>query len=129
VIDLAEGAIDDLRSRCVGVCLDDRDAAQRRRAAYIAVLADEAAAWWQHVRAEYTDRHRTMMCVAGAAALAGDEPRYQRYARRAWRWGKIIRRLDARDGEWLLRAYQRVRTRPDVMRLVAAALPRRWGVR
>lgn len=110
-----------------GILLDERpltrqeQAAQRRQRVYAERLAEETAWYWQHVRRRYQFRFDLLMAVAVMASDRGDEETYQHYARRAWRWGSILRRLDGMAPAALLRAYTRVRSRRDVVVTVEAA--------
>jgi hypothetical protein len=117
-----------LAERC-GLALDDerpltpeerRMEAQDRR--YAEQVGLEAAVYWQHVRDRYQSRMDTLIKIgAGCAARSEDpwwESRYQEYARRAWRWGKIIRRLNDLGPFDRGRRYERIRRRPEVMRII-----------
>ena len=91
-----------------GVSLDGPrvDAATaRRQREYARRLAAEAAWWWGTVVQRYHDRQAWLVAtLTGYADRATDdgtlpaeiaEERYQYYARRAWRFVRAIRRVDA----------------------------------
>jgi hypothetical protein len=97
-------------------------AAARRQQQYQQHLAIEAAAYWNYVRWRYQFRFELVMASAWMASDAADEDMYQRLARRAWRWGGIIRRLDGFGIEELMRKYRRVAGRLNVSVLVNGLL-------
>ena len=103
-----------------GVSLEERPltrseiAEERRRRAYIEEVSKEAVIWWRHVLHCYESRFERLVAQAFACSDADDEAGYQAWARRAWRWGKIVRRLVAILPADLFRRYERVRMRPSV---------------
>lgn len=110
-----------------GIPLEDRPmtraerADARRQAAYITEVSNEAAVWWRWVRWRYQQRFETVMALAVGCSDRGWEDWYQVYARRAWRWGKLLRRLDAMGPQAMFRRYQRVRSNRVAREVVAAA--------
>lgn len=111
-----------------GIILDDRQLtrqemqAQARQRVYTERLAVEAAAYWRVVLERYRARFETLKAIAWDCCERRDDPwweaQYQRYARRTWRWGKIIRRLEGMEPVVALRRFSRVRMRLPVARLV-----------
>lgn len=110
-----------------GIPLEDRPqtreerAAARRQAVYIREVSEEAAVWWSWVRQRYQGRFETLMAIAIGCSDRGWEEWYQQYARRAWRWGKILRLFDARGPQWMFQAYARIRDRAAVRAVIAQA--------
>lgn len=104
-----------------GISLESKvDAATaKRQAAYAAALATDAGIYWQHVRRVYSARFETMKAIAFGASDINEEEIAQRYGRRAWLWGRALRRLDAIGPTTALRGFQRVRSRRDVVMLIA----------
>lgn len=96
----------------------DRNAVRRQQIA-ARELAEECSMYWTEARRRYAGRfelYRAMMF-----SVADDEQEYQRWARRTWRWGKILRRFDATDRQVLVDRYRRRReSARDVLGFVRA---------
>lgn len=104
-----------------GISLEERridPATARRQQRYQQDLAVDVCIYWNHVRRCYQFRFDLLMAQAVMASDADDEEAYQHYARRAWRWGKILRRLDAMAPATAVKTFQRVRYRQRVQALV-----------
>ena len=93
-------------------------ALERQQRHYAEQRAADAAIWWRWVRDRYEFRRDLLTALAFRASGANDEPEYQRLARRAWRLGVRIRRLDALPSGELLRRYATVRERREVVTLI-----------
>ena len=109
------------REQCMAAYRRDVEAAARRRAAYIAQVSQEAAQWWRHVHECYEARLELLMALGGAAAVDGDEERFQHFARRVGRWRAVLQRLDSMMPRDLFVRYCRIRGRADVVAVLAAA--------
>lgn len=91
-------------------------AAARHQRAYAAMLAQECSWYWTEVRRIYESRFETVKRFA--FSVAGDESEYQRWGRRALRWGRIVRSVDRTPAE-LMAEYRRIRNRPATVRIVS----------